>query len=94
LIERSSVFLFGPRQTGKTTLVRTQLPDARYYNLLESDTFRELTARPEIIRKSLTDKDRIVIIDEVQRMPGLLNEVQAISERTIRDCARWLKNFH
>jgi uncharacterized protein len=78
LIERSSVFLFGPRQTGKTTLVRNQLPDARYYNLLESDTFRELASRPEIIRKSLTSADRIVVIDEVQRLPVLLNEVQAI----------------
>jgi uncharacterized protein len=80
LIQRSSVFLFGPRQTGKTTLVRTQLPDARYYSLLESDTFRELTARPEIVRKSLTDKDHVVVIDEVQRLPALLNEVQAIMD--------------
>jgi predicted AAA+ superfamily ATPase len=80
LIKRSSVFLFGPRQTGKTTLVRNQFPNARYYNLLESDTFRELTARPEIIRKSLTNKDRVVVIDEVQRLPGLLNEVQAIMD--------------
>jgi uncharacterized protein len=77
-IQRSSVFLFGPRQTGKTTLVRTQFPEARYYNLLESDTFRELASRPEIIRKSLTNRDRLVVIDEVQRLPMLLNEVQAV----------------
>jgi predicted AAA+ superfamily ATPase len=79
-IQRSSFFLFGPRQTGKTTLVRTQLPDARYYNLMESDTYRELLARPEIIRKSLTDKEHVIVIDEVQRLPALLNEVQAIMD--------------
>ena len=73
LIKRSSVFLFGPRQTGKTTLVRNQLPEARYYNLLESDTFRELAARPEIIRKSLTSTDRVIVIDEIQRLPVLFN---------------------
>jgi predicted AAA+ superfamily ATPase len=78
VIRRSSIFLFGPRQTGKTTLVRAQFPEARYYNLLESDTFRELATRPEIIRKRLTKQDRVIVIDEVQRMPKLLNEIQAI----------------
>ena len=78
LLAHSSLFLFGPRQTGKTTLVKTQLPDATYYNLLEADVFRELTARPELIRKSLHDNDEIIIIDEIQRLPSLLNEVQAI----------------
>ena len=78
LIEGSSIFLFGPRQTGKTTLVHMQFSQARYFNLLESDTFRELTARPELIRKSLTKRDRVIVVDEIQRLPTLLNEIQAI----------------
>ena len=75
-----SLFLFGPRQTGKTTLLRTELPGARYLNLLEADTFRELSARPETIRRSLTASDSVIVIDEIQRLPGLLNEVQAIMD--------------
>ena len=73
-----SLFLFGPRQTGKTTLLRTQFPEATFYNLLESDVLRELSARPEMIRKRLTGSERIIIIDEIQRLPGLLNEVHAM----------------
>ena len=39
LVEHRSVFLFGPRQTGKSTLVRHTFPDAAFYDLLEADTF-------------------------------------------------------
>jgi len=49
-----SVFLFGPRQTGKSTLVRQTFPDAAFYDLLEADTFRELSARPEYLRQTLS----------------------------------------
>lgn len=78
MLARCSVFLFGPRQTGKTTLVKTSFPDAKYFNLLEADVFRELCSRPELIRKSITPNDKIIIIDEIQRIPQLLNEVQTV----------------
>ena len=76
--EERSYFVFGPRQTGKSTMLRDLFPEARWFNLFESDTFRELARRPEIIRKTLKASDRFIVIDEIQRLPGLLNEVQVM----------------
>ena len=84
LIARRSIFLFGPRQTGKSTLVRLALPEAEYFDLLEADTFRELSARPEYMRQTLRPSSRIVVIDEVQKLPSLLDEVHLLIERNKR----------
>ncbi len=81
LVRRKSVFLLGPRQTGKSTLLRQQFPKARFVDLLEANTFRELSARPETLRQSLTPADTVVIIDEIQKLPALLDEVQAMIDR-------------
>ena len=81
LVRRKSVFLLGPRQTGKSTLLRQQFPKARFVDLLEANTFRELSARPETLRQSLTRADTVVIIDEIQKLPSLLDEVQAMIDR-------------
>jgi len=51
ILRHRSVFLFGPRQTGKSTLVHERLPGAVLFDLLEADTFRELSARPEYMRQ-------------------------------------------
>jgi predicted AAA+ superfamily ATPase len=80
-LRERSLFLFGPRQTGKTTLLRSEFPEAPYYNLLEADTFRDLAARPELIRQRLTGGEELVVVDEIQRLPSLLNEVQAMLDR-------------
>ena len=76
-----SVFLFGARQTGKSTLLKQKFPDARYVNLLHADTFRELSNTPEKLRQSLTPQEKLIIIDEVQKLPSLLDEVHAIIEQ-------------
>lgn len=81
LSRQRSLFLLGPRQTGKSTLLRHTFPDARYYDLLEADTFRELSAYPETIRQRLTPADGLIIVDEVQKLPALLDEVQALIDR-------------
>lgn len=81
LVQHRSLFLFGPRQTGKSTLLRSTFPDGRYVDLLEADTYRQLSAYPETLRQSLTAKDRLIIIDEIQKLPGLLDEVQAVIDR-------------
>lgn len=81
LIRQRSLLLFGPRQTGKSTLLRHTFPEARYFDLLEADTFRQLSAYPETIRQRLTPADRLIIIDEVQKLPMLLDEVQALIDR-------------
>jgi len=81
LLVHSSMFLFGPRQTGKSTLLRTLFPQAKFYDLLEADTFRELSAAPELIRQRLQVEDTLVIIDEIQKLPLLLDEVHLLIER-------------
>ncbi len=75
------MFLFGPRQTGKSTLLQTLFPQAKFYDLLEADTFRELSAAPELIRQRLRPQDELVIIDEIQKLPPLLDEVHLLIER-------------
>lgn len=81
LAAQRSLLLFGPRQSGKTTLLRAEFPGAPYYNLLESETYRDLARRPELIRQQLTGRERVVVIDEIQKLPVLLNEVQAMLDR-------------
>ena len=85
ILERRSCFLFGPRQTGKSTLIRQQLADFPTYNLLDQDLFVRLSRNPGLIREALTPDARVVVIDEIQKMPTLLNEVQLmIEERGVR----------
>ena len=81
MLQHRSLFLFGPRQTGKTTLLRTLFPDAKFYDLLEANTFRELSFNPELIRQRLTDRDELIVIDEIQKLPSLLDEVHTMMER-------------
>jgi len=57
-------------------------PAARYINLLEANTFREVSARPELIRQSLKADDELVIIDEIQKLPELMDEVHLMIEQT------------
>lgn len=79
-----SVFLFGPRQTGKTFLLRQTLPGARVYNLLLADQFARLSANPSRMREELLagvePQSTPVVIDEVQKLPVLLDEVHHLIE--------------
>ncbi|MGH7551939.1 MAG: AAA family ATPase [Longimicrobiales bacterium] len=63
--------MFGPRGTGKTTWLRAQLPEALFVKLLRPETYRELSARPERLRKLVlgNPERRDVVVDEVQRIP-------------------------
>lgn len=80
LVSRKSHFLLGPRQTGKTFLIRQTLPGARVYDLLDTSTYLALSQNPGLIAEELTPRDRVVVIDEIQRLPELLNEVHRIIE--------------
>ena len=75
--EEESVFFFGARQTGKTTLLKKLFPNARYYDLLKSEEFERLSRRPQLLREELQDfpANSLVIIDEIQKLPALLDEV-------------------
>src|SRR4030067_2527157 len=76
-----SFFLFGPRGTGKTTWVKSSFPEAVYIDLLEAELFNDLTANPQRLSNFISpDFKGWVIIDEVQRIPDLLHEVQRLIE--------------
>ncbi len=84
---RKSFFLMGPRGVGKSTYLRLAFPDAHVVNLLAEDTYQRLLANPGLLAAELraVPGDRWVILDEVQRLPALLNEVHRfIEERRLR----------
>jgi len=80
LLKKKSHFLFGPRQTGKTYLVRQALSDIQSYDLLDSSVFVTLSQNPGRIGEELPPRTRMVVIDEVQRLPELLYEVHRLIE--------------
>jgi predicted AAA+ superfamily ATPase len=79
-LERKSVFLFGPRQTGKSWVVRHQLGSELSYNLLNSDVLLKLSRSPNLMREEMTEQTQIIVIDEVQRLPTLLETVHFMVE--------------
>ena len=80
--EKQSFFLLGPRGTGKSTLIRTLFPEALYVDLLLPDVFRNYSARPERLREAVQAQPRrkIVLIDEIQKTPSLLEVVHSLLE--------------
>lgn len=77
-----SFFLFGPRGTGKTTWVKSVFPSAVFIDLLESELFNDLLANPQrLINLIPQDFKDWVVVDEVQRIPDLLNEIQRLIEK-------------
>ena len=72
-----SVFFFGARQTGKTTLLKQLFPKVRYYDLLKSEEFERLSRSPQLLCEELRDcqPGELVVIDEIQKLPLLLDEV-------------------
>lgn len=85
LLEKKSHFLLGPRGTGKSFLVRQQLIDQAFIiDLLRSDNFLRLSSEPAALEKVIVpqiSKTRpYVVIDEIQKLPALLNEVHRLIE--------------
>ena len=72
-----SLFLWGARQTGKSTLLKALFPDSLWFDLLLSDVFERLQRKPSQLREiALTsDYNKPIVIDEIQRIPELLNEI-------------------
>jgi predicted AAA+ superfamily ATPase len=79
---QQSFFIMGPRGSGKSTWLRATFPDAYVCDLLSEETYQRLLARPGSFADELraVSADKWVIVDEVQRLPGLLNEVHRFSE--------------
>jgi predicted AAA+ superfamily ATPase len=72
-----SLFFWGARQTGKSTLLQTLFPDALWFDLLLTEEYSRLSKNPEYLRKTILAMPSVstVVIDEIQLVPQLLNEV-------------------
>ena len=80
-----STFLWGPRKTGKSTYLKERFPDCIYYDFLNTDTFLSLSKRPALLREQLLAMPKQglespVILDEVQKVPQILDEVHYLIE--------------
>jgi len=81
MLGQKSHFLLGPRQTGKSSLISHTMSSARVYDLLDTTTFLALSQDPGRLEQELRPDDRIVVIDEIQRLPALLHEVHRLIEK-------------
>lgn len=81
-IEDDSLFLWGSRQTGKSTLLKALFPNAKLYDLLKTDVRTTFQLHPSRLREEceMLDEGQLVIIDEVQKVPALLDEVHWLIE--------------
>ena len=79
---RESFFLWGPRQTGKTSLLRHTYPKARLVDLLLTEEYVRYVQRPGLLRDELRDAPRgtLTLIDEIQKVPALLDEIHWLIE--------------
>lgn len=74
---KESLFLWGARQTGKSTLLKTLYPNAIWFDLLKSDVFKRYQTNPAQFRETIlaAEPNSIVIVDEIQKVPALLDEI-------------------
>jgi predicted AAA+ superfamily ATPase len=79
---RETFFLWGPRQTGKSSLLRSTYPDATWIDLLKTDEYIRYLRRPALLREELlaTAPRGPVVIDEIQKVPALLDEIHWLIE--------------
>ena len=80
LLEKKSFFLFGPRAVGKSYLIRETLPGSVVYNLLDPVLVRDLSRNPNLIEQRQDDWQKLIVIDEIQKLPGILDEVHRLIE--------------
>ncbi len=79
-LKTKSVLLLGPRRTGKTQYIKNQLKPDRVYNLLINREFVKLAANPGLIREELRKTDSLVVVDEIQKLPSLMDEIHDLIE--------------
>lgn len=85
-ISRKSMFLFGPRETGKSSYIKNQLLEPKLtWTLLDNELYRKLSQKPSLLRNTLRAKgitEGVVVIDEIQKLPLLLDEVHLLIEES------------
>jgi predicted AAA+ superfamily ATPase len=85
LPKHQSAFLWGPRKTGKSTYLKAKFPNSIVYDFLQTDLFLEFSKKPSLLRERLLAKndyalDNPVVLDEVQKVPQILDEVHWLIE--------------
>jgi uncharacterized protein len=86
VLPNATCFLWGPRQTGKTTLLKARYPDAYRIDLLQTDNLMRFLREPFRLREEVRAlaPDRLVVIDEIQKAPALLDEVHYLIQEEDR----------
>ncbi len=79
-LEQKSVLLLGPRRTGKSSFIQKQIKPDLYFNLLETETFSRFAYDPSLLKKSIKQPHRLICIDEIQKLPNLMDEVHSLIE--------------
>jgi predicted AAA+ superfamily ATPase len=75
-----SAFLWGPRKVGKSYWIARELPGVPVIDLLKTDVFADYASRPALLRERFQDPRGLVVIDEIQKVPSLLDEVHWLIE--------------
>jgi predicted AAA+ superfamily ATPase len=70
-----SAFLWGPRKVGKSYWIHHTLKNALIIDLLETNTFMDYVSRPALLRERFSGHSGLIVIDEIQKIPALLDEV-------------------
>src|SRR5689334_7732967 len=84
---RQSAFLWGARKTGKSYFLKHQFPESQYYDLLKTEEYLRFLKQPQLLRYEILalEADQLkkpIIIDEIQKVPQLLNEVHWLIENS------------
>ena len=79
---KRSAFLWGPRKTGKTYWINRHHKDCVLIDLLKTDIFAEYASKPSLLRERHLDYRGLIVIDEIQLVPDLLNEIHWMIENT------------
>jgi len=85
LPDKQSAFLWGPRKTGKTSFLRATFPDSLTFDMRQTDVYLELIKTPSLFREQVlaapaTVLRKPIIVDEVQKVPALLDEIHWLIE--------------
>ena len=79
---KQSAFLWGPRKTGKTYWITRNFSDSVLIDLLKTDVYADFASRPSLLRERYQDHQGLIVIDEIQMVPDLLNEIHWMIENT------------
>lgn len=77
-----SAFLWGPRKVGKSHWIAHHLSHATVIDLLKTDVFADYASRPSLLRERYQNHKGLIVIDEVQKIPALLDEVHWLMENS------------